>query len=78
MAEGAGGGHGASVAAWVVVAVIIAGTIIGGIALIEWIWPLFWVGVGLIVVGGVGMYTTRMMDMVSEYEMRSAPDAEAH
>jgi hypothetical protein len=79
MADSAGGGHGGvTVAAWVVVAVIIAGTIMGGIALIEWIWPLFWVGVGLIVVGGLGMYATRMMDMVTEYEIRNAPGPDAH
>jgi hypothetical protein len=59
--------HGASVAAWAMCVVIMAGTVIGGVALIIWNWPLFWTGVALFVVGGIGGYLTGIMDSVSEY-----------
>jgi hypothetical protein len=47
--------------------VIIVGTILGGIALIYWNWPLFWVGVGLFVLGSVGGYFSGIMDAVTEF-----------
>jgi hypothetical protein len=61
------GWHGASIGAWLATAVIIGGTIIGGIALIYWNWPLFWTGVGLFVAGGVAGYFTNIMAAVEEY-----------
>jgi hypothetical protein len=63
----AGNGHGASGAIWFATAVIIAGTIVGGIALIEWIWVMFWIGVGLFVAGCVGGYFAGIMDSVTEF-----------
>jgi fatty acid desaturase len=60
-------GHGANAAAWIACAVIMVGTVVGGIALIIWNWPLFWTGVGLFVVGGIGGYFAGIMDSVSEY-----------
>lgn len=62
-----GGGHGATTGVWIVTAVIMLGTLVGGIALVIWSWPMFWVGVGLMVAGGIGGYLTNIMDMVTEY-----------
>jgi hypothetical protein len=68
-------GHGASFGAWVATAVIIAGTILGGIALIYWNWPMFWTGVGLFGAGCVAGYAFNIMGAVMEYggeEMRES------
>jgi hypothetical protein len=79
MAGGTGGGHGATTGVWIATAVIMAGTIVGGIGLIEWIWPMFWVGVGLMVAGCVGGYFANIMDMVSEFGAPSASlEADSH
>jgi hypothetical protein len=64
---GESGGHGASVGVWIAVTMIIAGSIVGGIGLIEWIWPMFWVGVGLMVLGCVLAYFNDIMSMVTEF-----------
>jgi hypothetical protein len=61
------GGHDVAPAIWAAVIVIIAGTIIGGIALIEWMWPLFWIGIGMFVVGSIAAYVLGIMDTVSEF-----------
>jgi hypothetical protein len=67
MARDSGGGHGATVGVWIAVIVIIAGSIVGAIALIEWVWPAFWVGIGLMVVGCVMAYFNDIMGMVTEF-----------
>jgi hypothetical protein len=67
MAGNANAGHGASAAAWAATAVIMIGTVVGGIALLIWNWPLFWTGVGLFVLGGIGGYFAGIMDSVTEY-----------
>jgi hypothetical protein len=59
--------HGASRTIWAAVLVIIAGTIVGGIALIYWNWPMFWIGVGVFVAGCVGGYVAGIMDTVTEF-----------
>ena len=64
----AGNGHGASGATWLATAVIIAGTIVGGIALIEWNWVMFWIGVGLFVAGCIGGYFAGIMESVTEFK----------
>ncbi|HEX3907278.1 MAG TPA: hypothetical protein VHW92_05060 [Mycobacteriales bacterium] len=64
----AGNGHGASGATWFATAVIIIGTIVGGIALIEWIWVMFWIGVGLFVAGCIGGYFAGIMESVTEFK----------
>jgi hypothetical protein len=61
------GGHEATIGVWISVFVIIAGTIIGGIALIYWNWPLFWVGSGMIVGGSIGAAFAGIMETVSEF-----------
>jgi hypothetical protein len=67
MAGNANVGHGASGAAWVATVVIIAGTIVGGIALIYWNWLMFWIGVGLFVAGSIGGYFAGIMESVTEF-----------
>jgi fatty acid desaturase len=67
MAGNSNAGHGASAAAWVACAVIMIGTVLGGVALIIWNWPLFYTGVGLFVAGGIGGYFAGIMDSVTEY-----------
>jgi hypothetical protein len=66
---GQDGGHGATVTAWIVTAVIVAAFIIGGIALIVHAWWLFWVAVAIFVVGVVAGRLTHIMDEVSEYSL---------
>jgi hypothetical protein len=77
MAGEAGGGHGVTVGVWIVTAIIMLGTILGGVALVIWNWPLFWVGVGMVVVGCIGGYLTHMMDMVTEYAPVTAREIDA-
>ena len=60
-------GHGASTGSWIACLVIIAGFVAGGIALIIWNWPLFWVSVGVVVAGCVIGWAVNIMDDVSEY-----------
>lgn len=69
-------GHNATVGAWVATAVIIAGTIVGGIALIYWNWPMFWAGVGLFVLGWIVGYATNIMGAVSEYGGQSSGESQ--
>jgi hypothetical protein len=69
------GGHDASPGIWVSVVVIIAGTILGGIGLIEWVWPMFWVGIGLFVLGCVAAALLGIMEAVDEYIPPAMPEA---
>jgi fatty acid desaturase len=67
VAGNAGGGHGASMGSWLACLVIIIGFGVGGAAMIVWNWPLFWVGVGLVVLGCVIARAVHIMDDVTEY-----------
>jgi hypothetical protein len=67
VAGNAGGGHGASIGSWIACLVIIAGFVVGGIAMIVWNWPMFWIGVGVVVVGCVMARAVGIMDDVMEY-----------
>lgn len=62
-----GGGHGASMKSWVAATIIVAGFIVGGVAIIYWNWPIFWIGVGIAVVGCVFAAAVGIMDEVTEY-----------
>jgi hypothetical protein len=64
--------HQTTKAVWAATFVIVAGTIVAGIALIEWIWPMFWAGIAMVVLGGVGALAAGVMDEVSEYGPPSA------
>lgn len=44
-------GHGNTVAAWVGVSIMMAGFILGSVAILVDRWPLFWVSVALLGVG---------------------------
>lgn len=66
MAGNTGGPH-ASTGSWIACFIIIAGFALGGAALIVWNWPLFWVGVGIVVVGCVIAGAVNIMDDVQEY-----------
>lgn len=68
--------HDASLAVWVCVFVIIAGTIVGGIGLIEWNWPTFWIGIGLFFLGSIVAAMSGIMEAVDEFKPAAAPDAE--
>jgi hypothetical protein len=59
-------GHDASPAIWTATFVIIAGTIVGGIALIYWNWVAFWIGVGLFVGGSIWAWAAGIMESVDE------------
>jgi hypothetical protein len=61
------GFHGASSAVWFFTFVIVVGTIVGAVGLIEWIWPAFWVGVGLFLIGSVAAAFSGIMESVSEF-----------
>jgi hypothetical protein len=74
MAGESGGFHGASASIWAAVAVVIAGSIVMGVALIEWVWPVFWVGAGLVVAGCVWAAAAGVMDSVSEFTVISSPE----
>lgn len=54
-------GHGNTVAAWVAVAIVMAAFVIGGIAILLAVWPLFWAAVVLAVAGGVSGKVLQMM-----------------
>jgi nitrate/nitrite transporter NarK len=50
-------------ASWVAVAIIVVGFIIGGIALpVGPTWWLFWLGTGIVVVGGIFALSVRILD----------------
>jgi hypothetical protein len=68
MATDTTSGHDASPLTWFTCAVVAAGSIVGGIALIEWIWWLFWVACGMVVLGSVGALFSGIMDNVSAYD----------
>jgi fatty acid desaturase len=61
------GGHGAKLGSWLACLVMLIGTIVGGIALVYWNWPIFWVGVGVFVLGVIFARVVNIMDDVTEY-----------
>ncbi len=76
---GQDGGHGATVGAWVITAVIVLAFVLGGVALILHTWWLFWTGVGVFVVGVIAARAINIMDEVSEYARPGQPaDPERH
>jgi hypothetical protein len=45
--------HGNTVAAWATVAIITVAFVVGTLAIVLANWPMFWVGVGLVVLGAI-------------------------
>jgi hypothetical protein len=64
---GNGGGHGASVGSWIACLIIVVGFVLGGVALVIWNWPMFWISVGVIVVGAIVARAANIMEDVTEY-----------
>ena len=60
------GGHGAKLGSWIACLIMMIGFTLGGIAIIYWNWPVFWVGVGIFVVGGIIARVVGIMDDVTE------------
>ena len=69
MADGSSnvGGHGAKLGSWLACLVMLAGFTLGGVAIVAWNWPLFWVGVGIFVAGMVFARVVNIMEDVTEY-----------
>lgn len=61
-------GHNTTFGGWVAVVLIIGAFIVGGIALIEWVMWLFWVAVGITVVGIILGWAVGLMEQVTEYQ----------
>jgi hypothetical protein len=56
-------GHHGRPASWVAVSIIIVGFIVGGVAMVpEPRWWIFWVGAGIVVVGGIVAAAIRIFD----------------
>ena len=55
--------HGSTPAAWTAVVIIVLAFTLGTLALIIGSWPLFWVSVGLVVVGGIAGKVLAMMGL---------------
>ncbi|MHB2023349.1 MAG: HGxxPAAW family protein [Mycobacteriales bacterium] len=54
--------------AWTVAALIIVGFLVGGIGVIVG-WPIFWVGVGIVVVSCLLGWLIHVMEFTEEYEL---------
>jgi len=53
--------HGRTLAAWAGASIALLAFIIGGIAVVAQIWPLFWVSVGLIIVSLIATVVLQRM-----------------
>ena len=58
--------HGNTPAAWTAVMIILAGFVVGGIALVIDSWPMFWVGVALGPIGVIAGVAMSKMGMGAE------------
>lgn len=81
-----GSSHGHTAAAWTAVGVMLAGFLIGSIAVVQLNWPLFWIGLGVVALGVVVGKVMSMMGLgapvtytqpgaEARAEGRRAPDA---
>lgn len=59
--------HSATAWNWTSVAIMCGATVLAGVALIEWVWPLFWAGVGLAIGGAIFGWRTGIMGATSEW-----------
>ncbi|SED80629.1 HGxxPAAW family protein [Jiangella alba] len=65
--------HGHTPAAWTTVILILAGFVVGAIAVMLLNWPLFWIGgVGLVVVAGIVGKVMQMMGL-GQRDTQSGP-----
>jgi hypothetical protein len=70
--------HNTTPAMWACVATIAGGTVVSGIALIEWIWPMFWVGIAMMVLGAAVAWRVDIMSAVSVWTPPEAPQWREH
>jgi hypothetical protein len=56
--------HHGRTSSWVAVTIIVIGFVVGGVAMFTSpvTWWLFWVGAGIVVVGGIMALSTRILD----------------
>ena len=54
--------------AWTVAAFIIVGFLVGGIGVIV-AWPIFWVGVGIVVLSVLVGWRIKLMEFTEEYQV---------
>lgn len=47
------GSHGSTPAAWTLVVLVTLGFLVSTVALVIGQWPIFWVGVGIVALGGI-------------------------
>jgi hypothetical protein len=74
-----GGGHGGRAQSWLAVTVILLGFVVGGVALtIGPNWFLFWVGAGIIVIGGIMALAFDIFSDVIVDARRTMPAQEHH
>jgi hypothetical protein len=56
--------HHGRTSSWVAVAIIVVGFVVGGVAMFfsPVLWVMFWVGAGIVVVGGIMALSTHILD----------------
>jgi len=56
--------HHGRTSSWVAIAIIVTGFVVGGVSMFfsPVIWWLFWVGAGIVVVGGIMALSTHILD----------------
>lgn len=55
--------HGSTPAAWTTVIIVVLAFVVATLALILGNWPLFWIGVGMVILGGVVGKVMAMMGL---------------
>jgi hypothetical protein len=74
-----GAGHGGRAKSWLAVTVILLGFVVGGLALIFGPnWFMFWVGAGIIVLGGILALAFDIFSDVIVDARRTMPPQESH
>ena len=56
--------HHGRTSSWVAVAIIVVGFTVGGVSMFfsPILWVMFWVGTGIVVIGGIMALSTRILD----------------
>lgn len=69
--------HNTTAVIWCCVATIAAGSIVSGIALIEWLWPMFWAGIAMMVLGSAAALKLNIMEATSEWVPTDSPQRQS-
>lgn len=70
--------HGHTPAAWTTVTIVLAGLVVGAVAVIAQNWPLFWIGgAGLVVLAGIVGKVMQMMGLgqIDTHDKRPGHDS---